>query len=73
MGGGENQLMIGGQAVQRLRRAFPRQTALEQKAEKIITEWREDRDAIKAANAAEKRSEGKPRIRAQDLYKECRL
>jgi len=37
----EKQLLIGGQAVERLRKAFPRQKALEQKAEAIITEWLE--------------------------------
>lgn len=43
----------------------------------IVTEWleevAEDRDAIRAANAAEKRSAGKKNIKAEDLYKQCGL
>jgi hypothetical protein len=43
----------------------------------IVTEWleemAEDRDAIRAANAAEKRSAGKPSISAEELYKQCGL
>ncbi len=69
----ENQLLIGGQAVERLRKAFPRQKALEQKAEAIITEWLEDRSAIRAANVAEKASLQLPRVKAHDLYRECGL
>jgi hypothetical protein len=69
----ENQLLIGGQAVQRLRKAFPRQKSLEQKAEAIINEWLEDRAAVRAANAAEKISDKLPRVKAHDLYRECGL
>ena len=46
---------------------------VERKAEKIIGEWLEDRDAMKAADAAEKRSAGKPNIAAKELYKQCGL
>lgn len=74
MGGDEVKITLSGQAAQRLRAAFPSgHLSIGRKAEKIIVQWLEDREDIKAADAAERRSKGKPNVKAADLFKECGL
>lgn len=73
-GGVELQITLNGEAAQQLRHAFPRsKTSLAKVAEKILLEWLEDQADMKAADAAERRSKGKPTVKAADLYKECGL
>ncbi len=72
MGGNEIQITLSGTAAQKLRAAFPAgRLDINRKAEKIIVQWLEDRDAIKAANASERASKGKPNVKASDLFREC--
>ena len=74
MGGNEIQITLSGQAADRLRSAFPTgRLSINRKAEKIILEWLEDREDMKAADTSERRSKGKPNVKAADLFKECGL
>lgn len=74
MRGDEIHITLSGAAAQKLRAAFPSaHVSLNRKAEKIIVQWLEDSADIKAADASERRSKGKPNVKAEDLFAECGL
>lgn len=74
MGGDDVQITLDGKLVQRMRQVLPTGTmSISKRAGKIITQWLDDQEAIKAADAAERRSKGKPNVSATDLYRECGL
>lgn len=69
MRGDKIHITLSETAAQKLRAAFPAaHMSLSRKAEKIIVHWLEDSAYIKAADASERRSKGKPDVKAEDLF-----